>query len=96
MPDPALPTDTTPAAPAEPGHNYTRTFHDLQGRPYRGTLTLRQTTEPYFSAEADIVDGRVALTVPPGLYKMKAMLRDAEGARAFIAEDINVRVQEDS
>ena len=103
MPDPALPyvppqpSEMPQEAPEAPGGtNYTREYHDLQGRPYSGHVTLTAAEPPRYSVEADIVDGRVALAVPAGLYNMKAMLRDPDGVRAFICEDINVRVQEGS
>jgi hypothetical protein len=95
MPDPALPYDT-PTEAAEIRPNYTREFFDLQGRAYTGTVTLTQPDPPKFSAELTIQSGRVRANVPAGLYNMKAMLRDPDGVRAFICEDINVVVQEDS
>lgn len=90
MPDPALPI---PSGSIEQGAAvlYTREFRDPQGRPYSGRVTARRLTRPFLSTEAEVADGRVVLALEPGRYSIGAMVRDPDGVRAYIAEDVEVR-----
>jgi hypothetical protein len=96
MPEPALPVPVDVDQPGPATGNFTRTYRDLAGRPYTGRVTVRQTVKPFKSAEADLTDGRVTFQLPGGAYTVKAMLRDPDGVRAFMAEDIDIRDQEGS
>lgn len=87
MPVPALPYDESGTA----GPTFTREFSDPLGRPMEGTVTLRRLEPPVLSISMPLASGRVTLNgLAPGRYSIGAMLRDVDGTRSYIAEEIEI------
>jgi hypothetical protein len=85
-----VPAPSTPPDPSS-APTFVAEYKDLRGRPYTGRFTAKQLDPPFFAAEGDIIDGRISITLPPGRYSVGAMLRDPDGVRAYLAQEVTVQ-----
>ena len=95
MPSPAL-----PAPRPTGGRPYQRAYRDMLGRPMSGQVTITGQTRHEdgdtvmmpVSVTVDLVDGVLAVHLPPDTYRLQATLRTVDGVRASDSTTVTLGV----
>lgn len=87
-----VPAPTTETSSSGEGNKLNRHYTDLFGRAYTGRVTIRRSAPlPIMSLSVPLEsDGSFEIYLPNGTYSLGAMLRDVEGGRAYIADEITI------